>query len=1533
MKGLSNFRIVGKLYILIFVAFLGMAAIGGLAQHQMGLVYSKANHATEYTVPSFNSLFKAQDSLRRIQIALRDHIAATDARDKSLFERTILDGRESIGKELKYYGDGLVFDREDGRLLEQLRTKLTTFYVTVDERVALSREGKIAEAIEANVQARPIVAAVEQAFLDHLAYNEKMGVEGSTGALQAKSAASWYIYVGTALLVGVIGIVGWVIATLELSRPIGRVSENLKELADGRLDVEIHGTRRRDEVGDIARAAQIFKEFVQKLETQGWVKTQEAKISAELQQAATIPDLAQKSISMLCPLIGAQHGLFYILGDEKLEMRGRYGFRERKALNNEFAIGEGLVGQCAMERQPITITKPPHDYIQISSGLGEATPAVIAVLPIIQAGTLRGVIELAALQPFSPREMALLDELTPVIGTHLELLERSVKAQTLLKETQEQAERMEAQAAQLEEQSVEMEAQQAELAGTEAWYRSIIAKAPDGALVVDSQGTIILSNAKAEELFGYDDGKMDGMSVDKLVPSSIRGDHHKNRDGFMSAGGSRRMGEGLELTGVRADGSEFAIEIGLSRLPDVGGRGMCAYASIRDVTEKQKAQAELKFANMMSDTALELSTAGYWRIDYADPDYYIGSERTAAIFGELPKPDWRFHLADEWLSRITAVDAEAAKETTRLYEAALNGAAPFFDVTYPYKRPLDGKVIWTRAVGKIVRDEGGRPKFMYGVNQDVTEQKQADRVLSESRATMTALINSIPDLIFYKNPEGVYIGCNEAFGKLVGKHVSKIANRTDYDLFPKDVADFFREKDTQMLATLQPTANEEWVRYPDGRSVLLDTLKAPFADPEGKVLGILGISRDVTNRNAAEVALKEAKADAEAATKAKGDFLASMSHEIRTPMNGITGMADLLAQTDLDDDQKHMLKTIRDSGNALITVINDILDFSKIEAGKLDLEDMSMSVADAVEGVASTLTPNATKKGLRIDTFVDPAIPAAVQGDAVRVRQVLFNLTGNAVKFSDNKDVALRASLARTDDDGRVWVRFDIIDHGIGISEEGQAKLFQAFSQAESSTTRKFGGTGLGLAICKRLVEMMGGTVGLKSKIGEGSVFTAELPFTPTDKTRSREKPRDLGGLRVVLVGSAGMREEAILAYLSHWGAEAISLSNDREATDLVQRSEKEGHAISSLILDLGLDAVLQTEAIARIRKALPKRSTPVILMQDYQARGARIKEPDVITVDVNPLVRYRIVTAVAVAAGRASPEIKSEADAPAAKPAKAPTVEEAMAQGQLILLAEDNLTNQDVIRRQLNLLGYTCEIANNGVEGLKAYETGRHVLLLTDCHMPEMDGYELTGSIREREKSSGVRLPIIAVTANALQGEAERCLAAGMDDYVSKPIAMPILSAALKKWMPPPAISASALSADSAAPAASRSTDETHADKSTANAGAAQTEAVIDPSAIRDIFGDDDATFKEILLSFVELSQAIVGEIMAAWEKRSAVGVKNAAHKLKSSARSVGAHALADTCEALEKAGKADDWKTIDALAGVSKDQLAAVETFINAL
>jgi PAS domain S-box-containing protein len=810
---------------------------------------------------------------------------------------------------------------------------------------------------------------------------------------------------------------------------------------------------------------------------------------------------------------------------------------------------------------------------------------------------------------------------------------------------------------------------------------------------------------------------------------------------------------------------------------------------------------------------------------------------------------------------------------------------------------------------------------------DVTEAKRLQVELEhafaeakDARVRTEAILAGAPDPILIVRGDSTIEYVNQQVHRVLGYTSQELVGQRIERLVPErfraghlgHIHGFFAEGQLRLMGA----GRELFALAKDGREIPVEIALSPIRTSDKPI--VVALMRDVTAQKLAEKEVRAARDAAEAATKAKSEFLASMSHEIRTPMNGVTGMAELLSQTRLDEDQQHMVRTIRESGNALITVINDILDFSKIEAGKLSLERVTMSLGDAVEGVAATLTPNATKKGMRIHVFVDPSLPSHVRGDPTRLRQVLFNLGGNAVKFSNGKDVEMRAEPMQHAGDGKIWVRFRVIDNGIGISKENQAKLFEAFTQAESSTTRRFGGTGLGLAICKRLAEMKGGTISVESVEGRGSTFTVEFPFHVAEDVPTGRKERDLHGLHVLLVGSIAPREATIEAYIRDRGG-AVTVVPTLDAAIAAVAADRS--KFDSVMLDLGLDAGQQQKAVAALRQAGVAPAV-MILLQDYQYRTARIAEPDMVTVDANPLLYYRLVSAVAVAAGRASPQIKNELDAAKLKPVKAPTADEAASMGQLILLAEDNPTNQDVIRRQLHLLGRACEIAGNGQEALDAYGSGRYGLILTDCHMPVMDGYELTGRIRGLEQDSGRRIPIIAVTANALQGEAERCIAAGMDDYVSKPIAMPALIAVLEKWLPAPKAAATPAPAPAPAPAAAP-----------ASSNGADTAEAVDARAIKDMFGDDPTTFKEILTSFLEPSRQIVAEIEAAHRKRDAVEVRGSAHKLKSSARSIGAHALADLMVALEAAGKAQDWAKIDALAPTARAEFLKVEHYIAAL
>ena len=679
------------------------------------------------------------------------------------------------------------------------------------------------------------------------------------------------------------------------------------------------------------------------------------------------------------------------------------------------------------------------------------------------------------------------------------------------------------------------------------------------------------------------------------------------------------------------------------------------------------------------------------------------------------------------------------------------------------------------------------------------------------------------------------------------------------------------------------------------------------------------------------VDLKDARDVAEAATRAKDTFLATMSHEIRTPMNGVIGMIDLLRETRLDGDQRQMLGVVRDSAFSLLTIINDILDFSKIEAGKLELENIPVSIADLVDGVAETLLPNASKKELMLIAFVDPSIPETVLGDQVRIRQILFNLAGNAIKFTQNRDgvdgkVIMRADRTGDPEEGGVTVRYSLTDTGIGISEEAQKSLFEEFTQAESSTTRQFGGTGLGLSICQRLTELMDGVIAVDSTLGIGSTFSATIRHDLPDAIAGPQPGPDVEGLNVLLVSGTTETRDFLSDYLRHWKARTTSVEDPSAA-----RAAIEGSRFDVVVLSSALDAVGKEALRSTIDDG--SGGPPLVVLNQGQRTGPRWADPGAISIAADPVRRRDFLTAVTVAAGRADLEDAAEDADDDSATAKAPTVEEAAAAGQLILVAEDNPTNRDVIRRQLKVLGYAANIVEDGRQAFDAWQANQYALLLTDCQMPEMDGFALTAAIRSEEERTDVRLPIIAITANALEGEADRCLSAGMDDYLSKPVEMPKLKETLKQWMPVAAADPAGNGdgdghtvADSSPITVSTPNGAEGSDVATTDAIA----TVVDPNALKSLFGDDDQTVREILADFVDPSLAIVAEIDEAVSARSAAAIASSAHKLKSSSRSVGAYILADLCVALEEAGKSEDWSSIGALAPRLGDAMQDVRAFI---
>ncbi|MFY8095937.1 MAG: ATP-binding protein [Niveispirillum sp.] len=596
---------------------------------------------------------------------------------------------------------------------------------------------------------------------------------------------------------------------------------------------------------------------------------------------------------------------------------------------------------------------------------------------------------------------------------------------------------------------------------------------------------------------------------------------------------------------------------------------------------------------------------------------------------------------------------------------------------------------------------------------------------------------------------------------------------------------------------------------------------------------------------------------AESASKLKSSFLAAMSHEIRTPMNGVLGMLELLGHTSLDSDQREMLLTAQESASALLRIIDDILDFSKIEAGRMDIDRHPVDIGTVIEGVADTLAPAARKKGLSFDIHVDPALPMALLGDPVRLRQILFNLTGNAIKFTEQGGVSVRAERHPDPADGIVRVRIAITDTGIGIAPNHQAKLFEPFTQAEISTSRRFGGTGLGLSISRRLVDLMKGHIGLDSVAGHGSTFWFTLDMEQAEATPVDSGPAsDIAGLGVALDVTEPDLAATVAAYLGQAGVEIVALE-DPAASVLVCAGR---NGASWLV---------------------PESTLPAVLIADADSRRPPDMPPGTQLV-ARPLRRAALTRAVALAAGRAAGQ--STPPPTRSTTIQAPTPEEAAAQGRLILVAEDQGVNQMVIRRQLAILGFAADIHADGAAALAAWRPGAHGLLLTDCNMPVMDGYELTAAIRAEEEAQGLhRLPIVALTANAMAGEDQRCINAGMDDFLSKPLDLAQLDRCLSRWLGVAGMLASPTVA------------------------AAEAE-LFDPSMTIDLFGGLDGEARGFLEEFTGSLRSLWTEAEAAFARHDMEIARARVHALAGVAKNGGAPALGTLADGVERSLKAGE-------------------------
>ena len=768
---------------------------------------------------------------------------------------------------------------------------------------------------------------------------------------------------------------------------------------------------------------------------------------------------------------------------------------------------------------------------------------------------------------------------------------------------------------------------------------------------------------------------------------------------------------------------------------------------------------------------------------------------------------------------------------------------------------------------------------------EIAERERTEAVLRDSEALYSSLVENLPVRVLRKDLEGRFTFANESFCRLLGRPLEEILGKTDADFYPPDLAEKYRADDRRVGETgelfecVEENTKGGEIRY-------VQVMKSPVRDAGGAIVGVQAVFWDVTEQKRAAEALQRAKEAAESASRAKSFFLANMSHEIRTPMNVIIGMTELLLETPISAEQREYLVAVQESGEALLSLINDILDFSKIEAGRMDLDLATFDLHDTLGDTMRWLALRAHDKGLELACHIRPNVPVTVIGDRARLRQVVVNLLGNAIKFTDRGEVVLEVS--REPDDGdELVLHFAVSDTGIGIAREKLDAVFEAFEQADTTTTRRFGGTGLGLAISARLVSLMGGRIWVESRLGEGSVFhfTARFQPAPEEESTAGRDARYavLQGTPVLVVDDNATNRLILEETLRNWGMRPQTASSADEALARMRRAQEIGEPFPLVLTDVHMPDRDGFDLVETVRGDLQIGSTIIMMLTSGDQPGdiARCEQMGVACYLLKPVKQSELYDAIALALGlRSEKEEGAEAPSELSRPSRP----------LRILLAEDSLVNQKLALGLLEKRGHAVTVANNGREAIAKTESQTFDLALMDVQMPEMDGLEATAAIRARERRHGGHLPIIAMTAHAMKGDRERCLEAGMDGYVTKPIRTRALFDAIESL---------------AGPAEQRNGPTDSGESQRPDDTTPKGHADVDWAETLRALGGDPKLLKAVIDAAVEECPRLLEKIRQAVGENDPGALRVAAHALKGSIRYFGtgsAYRIAYQLEAMAR-------------------------------
>ncbi len=824
-------------------------------------------------------------------------------------------------------------------------------------------------------------------------------------------------------------------------------------------------------------------------------------------------------------------------------------------------------------------------------------------------------------------------------------------------------------------------------------------------------------------------------------------------------------------------------------------------------------------------------------------------------------------------------------------------------------------------------DPNGAPLGCRIFAVDVSSEQSVFDAVQRSERRLRVMMDQIPVTVSYIDAQFRYRYINQAQEQWLAKSLDEVAGKPVREVVGESVWEKIEPHLIEALSGVSvPLERQRTDRQ--GNLVWHSGQHVPDVSDDGTVVGVYTVFFDTTQRAQAEQALlarekelQAAIAAAESANKAKSEFLANMSHEIRTPMNGVLGLTELLLETPLNEQQRSFLETVRSSGESLLTIINDVLDFSKIEAGKLEMEWLDFDLYQSVEDVVQLFAPRAQAKCLELVTRVDDRLPAAMHGDPFRFRQVLSNLLGNALKFTEAGEVVVEVALA---DDQLLHVT--VHDTGIGIAPEVCERLFEPFSQADGSTTRRFGGTGLGLAISRNLVEMMEGRIGVHSVPGKGSSFWFKLPLRAATSVPLVAHPGELAGRRVLVVDDSPTNAHIVQQHLLAAGMRCEAVHGSEQALRRLRDAAANDNGFDIAVLDMKMPGMDGLQLATALRADPALRDLPVMLLSSLHSSGemARARSAGIDSYLSKPVRRQDLYRGVAQLLGGAP-----SCDLPIPMTGTATRIQ------ARVLMAEDNGVNQIVARNMLESLGCEVVIMGNGQEALHAVRQGAYDIVLMDCQMPVMDGYAATGAIRAWEASQPQRrhVPIVALTANALVGDADACRAAGMDDHLAKPYSRKQLATTMARWLPSQLVELSGNDGNTQpsrlAPLASITGPETLEAKPGTSGFAALDQKAL--ANIREIDADGSAgVLAEVIGMYLDESGLHLQRLRDALERHDPQALDRTAHAFKSASQNVGAMQLGELCRRLERQGRAGQLAGASELVRAIEQQLDLVRPLL---